>query len=158
MSWGKEEADSGHQVRTSKAVTGAVLRRSKDFVSYSIHKSMRTDISLCLNKKCTLPFLFSIKKKNVSSHLLSRCSSDYHYLLIHIEIAGLQCAFCSCFVRVISTFGWEAQRPVEHITATMLDTYFLHFMEGNWGMEKLINLAKLTWLRREKIRFWTQTA
>lgn len=66
------------QVRTSKAVTGAVLRRSKDFVSYSIHKSMRTDISLCLNTKCTLPFLFSIKHKTKwDSHLLSRCSSEY---------------------------------------------------------------------------------
>ena len=43
--------------------SGALLRRSKDLFSYSIHNSMRTEISLCLNTKSTLPLLFSVKNK-----------------------------------------------------------------------------------------------
>lgn len=145
------------QVRTSKAVTGAVLRRSKDFVSYSIHKIHENRYLIVFKHKMHTPISFFYKTQNkMGFSPVVQMFIWVHYLLIHIEIAGLRWAFCSCFVRVISTFGWEAQRPVE--LASMLDTYFLHFMEGNWGMEKLSNLAKLTWLRREKIKFWTQTA
>lgn len=65
------------QVRTSKAVTGAVLRRSKDFPIPFI-KSMSRYLIVFKHKMHTLHFFFSIKHKTKwDSHLLSRCSSEY---------------------------------------------------------------------------------
>lgn len=105
--WGRKRQILLFLLRASKTVTQGAQKSQVTFFPTQAINTWELGF-ICVKCKMHTPFLFSIKY--VSSYLLSKCLSDYHHLLIQMEMTRLQCYFCSCFMRVINTFGWDIQR------------------------------------------------